>query len=644
MRPSRWSLPVLSALLAASIAHPAQAAFHIMQIEQVIGGVNGDVSAQAIQLRMRAAGQNIMSASRIRAWDAAGLNPVLIIDMASNVPNGLLGDRVLIVSPSFQGYVSPVQPPDFTMTNPIPASYLAAGSLTFEADGGIIYWRLSWGGAGYTGSGSVNVTNDADGNANPPFAGPLPHTSLQALQFTGPANAPSTNNAADYAVTAGASIWTNNARANETLVGLPGCSIYPGIDLFSTPSGGTTFQDYGGNPIPANFFDPGSDPFDGAVVLGGDPLPLPLDPADTIVERMAPAFLPGPGDTDVIPIEIVALSLRSVSPITVTYNGGQNPELWDVQVCLSSAAPQPQGTMTVRNGPCGCSEGGTFISDLPVLPKLTFTRTLPSPAVRVLDFGAVLAPPIQFQTLHGHWLPSDPGFSVVTAPAGLSVDHDCDGGTPPVQNLPPTTNFFPGLRAEHCQDGNCPSPLLVMKRLTVEQAALAAHGILPPQPCAGDADADQICDDADNCPNRFNPLQQDADDDGIGDDCDNCVADHNPCQEDGNGNGIGDACDVTAVGDPPVADGVRLSAPSPNPVTGALHYSVSLANAAHVRVEVYSVGGRIARTLVDRVMPAGRHDLTWDVRRDGAGLGSGVYYLRLTADGVQRSRTFTMIR
>ena len=41
----------------AGAATPAVATFHLMQIEQVIGGVNGDTSAQAIQLRMRASTQ-----------------------------------------------------------------------------------------------------------------------------------------------------------------------------------------------------------------------------------------------------------------------------------------------------------------------------------------------------------------------------------------------------------------------------------------------------------------------------------------------------------------------------------------------------------------------------------------------------------
>ncbi len=51
---------------------PAYASFHLMQIEQVIGGVGGDTTAQAIQLRMRTTFQNFVASARIRAWDAAG--------------------------------------------------------------------------------------------------------------------------------------------------------------------------------------------------------------------------------------------------------------------------------------------------------------------------------------------------------------------------------------------------------------------------------------------------------------------------------------------------------------------------------------------------------------------------------------------
>lgn len=43
---------------------PVQAGFHLMQIEQVIGGVQGDPTAQAIQLRMRSAGHNFVLGAR----------------------------------------------------------------------------------------------------------------------------------------------------------------------------------------------------------------------------------------------------------------------------------------------------------------------------------------------------------------------------------------------------------------------------------------------------------------------------------------------------------------------------------------------------------------------------------------------------
>ena len=48
-------------------ASPAAVSFHFMQIEQVIGGVNGDPSAQAIQLRMRTCFQNQVQQARLVA-------------------------------------------------------------------------------------------------------------------------------------------------------------------------------------------------------------------------------------------------------------------------------------------------------------------------------------------------------------------------------------------------------------------------------------------------------------------------------------------------------------------------------------------------------------------------------------------------
>src|SRR5262245_6552688 len=198
-----------------------EASFHLMQIEQVIAGLNGDVTEQAIQLRMRANGQTQLAQARIRAWDANGLNPVLIVDLGSSVPNGVTGARVLITSVNFNDDTSPPTTPNFIMTNLIPPSYLAAGSLTWESDTGNVHWRLSWGGASYTGPCTMNAANDADGNSCPPFPGPLPHVCSETLQFQGAANAMSMTNESDYALSGAGAVFTNNAGATFTLAATP---------------------------------------------------------------------------------------------------------------------------------------------------------------------------------------------------------------------------------------------------------------------------------------------------------------------------------------------------------------------------------------------------------------------------------------
>jgi len=232
VRPRR--LWILVALASFTLAFPAYATFHLMQIEQVIGGVNGDTSAQAIQLRMRFTGQDLITGTTIVAVDAAGNNPITILTIPSNVGIDAGGSRILITTASFANYEATPITSDFIMTNPIPASYLAAGRLSYQKptyQAGAALWSVSWGGASYTGPNTGTIDNDADGNFAPPFAGVLPSTSTVALLFNGVASAPSTNNAADYSVTAGTATFTNNAGASTTLI-----TITPSPTPTPTPS------------------------------------------------------------------------------------------------------------------------------------------------------------------------------------------------------------------------------------------------------------------------------------------------------------------------------------------------------------------------------------------------------------------------
>lgn len=214
----------ISVLAALGLPDRALAAFHIMEVEQVIGGVNGDTSAQAIQLKMRNAGQNVLanvitgvSVAQIVVRDAAGLNPVVLATF--DLPNPVSGAcrPILLATPGFAATSTPSVDSvarDYVMS-PIPAGYLPAGSLTFETlGGGTTYWRVSWGGVLYTGPGTLNTTNDPDGNANPPFASPMPSSTLQALRYSPACPTAGTSNDLQYAVTPGTAVFTNNALAN----------------------------------------------------------------------------------------------------------------------------------------------------------------------------------------------------------------------------------------------------------------------------------------------------------------------------------------------------------------------------------------------------------------------------------------------
>lgn len=258
--------------------------------------------------------------------------------------------------------------------------------------------------------------------------------------------------------------------------------VAAGIDLFQSPPGSSFTDDFnsgaGGNPIPADFFDPGSDPFDGSIGLDGDPFPYSgngpcLAPADTIVERLTDApFLGCPEAVD-IPIQIVALSLVSTAPITVTYNGGLNPELWDIRACLSDL-PQQIGNMTIQHD---CPDGGTFFSNLPVLPKFIFTRQSDN-AVRIFDAGVQAVPPTLFSTFAG-WVHQSTISQVTQVGPGSEVDGNCDGV---LEVLPVgTSNFVPGIFPFPCDCTTPPGGSQQQKKLTGEQAMLAAHGVLPAQ-------------------------------------------------------------------------------------------------------------------------------------------------------------------
>jgi hypothetical protein len=88
-----------------------------------------------------------------------------------------------------------------------------------------------------------------------------------------------------------------------------------------------------------------------------------------------------------------------------------------------------------------------------------------------------------------------------------------------------------------------------------------------------------------------------------------------------NATGVRDAARIA-----PVA---LLSLPRPNPARGATTLSLSLPARSHAAVTVHDVRGRVVRRLLDGVLEAGVHQVTWDGRTDqGYPAASGVYFFR----------------
>jgi hypothetical protein len=84
---------------------------------------------------------------------------------------------------------------------------------------------------------------------------------------------------------------------------------------------------------------------------------------------------------------------------------------------------------------------------------------------------------------------------------------------------------------------------------------------------------------------------------------------------------------------------------APNPFTRETGISYSLAAEGRVSVAVYDVAGRRVRTLVDEVMPAGEHSAAWNGRDEsGAGVASGIYFVRFQSSGYEFWRKAVLLR
>jgi hypothetical protein len=149
--------------------------------------------------------------------------------------------------------------------------------------------------------------------------------------------------------------------------------IPAGNDEFETTGNGETYHNFQASPVPAGFFGTGSLQYAGLVPLVGVPINPSVSDTDTIIHRNSDVL--SPGSTT---INMTALNLASINPITVTYSDNHT-ETWNVKVNLSDFKASG-GSMSFN------SDGSAFDSSLSVFPKFTFTRVSDG-LTKVLDTG-----------------------------------------------------------------------------------------------------------------------------------------------------------------------------------------------------------------------------------------------------------------
>lgn len=315
----------------------------------------------------------------------------------------------------------------------------------------------------------------------------------------------------------------------EVLAGTDPCGVPPldlvipaGEDSWSTPCGRTRFS-FCENPIPADFFDPGSLPFDGAIQLEG----AASDGLDTRIARLQDMVLPDLNPVATTPIELVELDLVGCDPITVVTNGAD--VLWDVSVGLAPSPPQQPGVLTVTKTHVN---GGAFEAEFFVQPVLTFTRASDPTDVRVF-----LAP----QPLHIESAGSQPWVVNIDPAIGSpSSPHWAPGVIEdPVTQFQcclPIEFAGPGFVHEFlvpngmaCLEGACLDPATLACTIVADGASCAAAGgiYLGPGSTCADSDGDGLPDvvETNDCcvglidlgSTGTDPFHPDTDGDGVND-------------------------------------------------------------------------------------------------------------------------------
>jgi len=102
---------------------------------------------------------------------------------------------------------------------------------------------------------------------------------------------------------------------------------------------------------------------------------------------------------------------------------------------------------------------------------------------------------------------------------------------------------------------------------------------------------------------------------------------------------------TSSAGDRPLVQKLTLHPVRPNPVAGTALLFLDLPASGPVDMRVFDASGRQVRILHTGALAAGRHTFAWDgLAADGALAGSGVYWVKAHAGGLERGTRVVLLR
>lgn len=101
--------------------------FHLVEINKILVGYNGNTNIQAVELKMILGAENLVAGTSIAVYDSTGALKSTLGTFAGNVTNALAGERILCATAAFRDAFGIT--PDLLLT---PGLAMVTGQVAFE--------------------------------------------------------------------------------------------------------------------------------------------------------------------------------------------------------------------------------------------------------------------------------------------------------------------------------------------------------------------------------------------------------------------------------------------------------------------------------------------------------------------------------